>query len=193
MPHREKKSAVQILFNCCAWEKVIKDSLRWQCCVTVSCHGVSERGLSVLLRPPQQTTVVLAQVLAAWKTGEWSNAFCDLEALLDQRSGLVVINTGAPERMCGKEEEACRAMYIRARHLLRTWLHNTIGSHLRNKISSSTDGKGWCFVWWRVCVSLRWFMCATRQTHSQRGCGSLCWTAVNCGWHGCCLSTWTAD
>lgn len=70
MPRREKKTAGQILFNCCAWEKVVKDSLRWQCCATVSCHCINKRGLWVLLRTWQQTTVVLAQVLAARKTGE---------------------------------------------------------------------------------------------------------------------------
>lgn len=171
MPHREKKTVVQIWFSCCAWEKVVKDSLRWQCCVTVSCHSVSKRGLSVPFRTPQQTTVVLAQVLAVWKTGEWSNAFCVLEALLTLRSGLMVINTGAPERMGGKEEEEDEGnvyLSLPPTRGMAELLHNTTGNHLRSKISCSTLWKGWCSTsWCSTSVCLPEVVCVWNEANPE--------------------------
>lgn len=195
MPHREKKIVVQIWFSCCAWEKVVKDSLRWQCCVTVSCHSVSKRGLSVLFRTPQQITVVLAQVLAAWKTGEWSDAFCVLEALLALRSGLMVINTGAPERMGGKEEEEDEGnvyLSLPPTQGMAELLHNTTGNHLRNKISCSSCGRDGV-PHQDECVSPWGGLCVEWGKPRARGAVGVWASLLNCGWDGCCFYTWTAN
>lgn len=142
------------------------------------------RGLSVLLRTPQQTSVVLAQVLAAQKTGEWSNAFCVLEAWLAYRSGLMVINTGAPERKWVGKRRRMKAGCLQSNVYLSLpptqgmaeLLHNTTGKHLRNKIPSGREGKVFCRR--RLCVSLKWFM-------SHRGavgaCARLLWIVGDMG------------
>lgn len=49
-------------------------------------------------------------------------------------------------------------------------LHNTTGKHLRNKISPAREGKVFCT---RMIVRLP-------EVVPQRGCGSLCQSAVNC-------------
>lgn len=60
----------------------------------------------------------------------------------------MVISTGAPGRMCGKEEEdeeQCISELTPTQDMAEL-LHNTTGSHLENQIPSSREGEGWCFA-----------------------------------------------
>lgn len=83
----------------------------------------------------------------------------------------MVINTGAPERMGGKEEEEDEGnvyLSLPPTRGMAELLHNTTGNHLRSKISCSTLWKGWCSTsWCSTSVCLPEVVCVWNEANPE--------------------------